>query len=70
MLHSDKPGLKCAKAATLRAAFPEEADYTAEEMEGKVIEADGMPASVGRLFKRRFGGQRRRRQRHGRGHRG
>ena len=30
--------LKCAKAASLRAAFPEEADYTAEEMEGKVIE--------------------------------
>jgi phage recombination protein Bet len=37
--------LKCAKAASLRAAFPEEADYTAEEMEGKVIEADGMPVS-------------------------
>ena len=35
--------LKCAKAASLRAAFPEEADYTAEEMEGKVIEADAMP---------------------------
>ena len=35
--------LKCAKAASLRAAFPEEADYTAEEMEGKVIEADGLP---------------------------
>lgn len=33
--------LKCAKAASLRAAFPEEADYTAEEMAGKVIEADG-----------------------------
>jgi hypothetical protein len=32
--------LKCAKAASLRAAFPEEAGYTAEEMEGKVIEAD------------------------------
>jgi phage recombination protein Bet len=31
--------LKCAKAASLRAAFPEEADYTAEEMEGKVIDA-------------------------------
>jgi phage recombination protein Bet len=31
--------LKCAKAASLRAAFPEEAGYTAEEMEGKVIEA-------------------------------
>ena len=35
--------LKCAKAASLRAAFPEEADYTAEEMEGKVIEADATP---------------------------
>jgi phage recombination protein Bet len=35
--------LKCAKAASLRAAFPEAADYTAEEMEGKVIEADGAP---------------------------
>jgi phage recombination protein Bet len=32
--------MKCAKAAALRAAFPEEAGYTAEEMEGKVIEAD------------------------------
>ncbi|EIC23927.1 recombinase RecT [Thiorhodovibrio frisius] len=32
--------MKCAKAASLRAAFPEEASYTAEEMEGKVIEAD------------------------------
>ena len=32
--------MKCAKAASLRAAFPEEATYTAEEMEGKVIEAD------------------------------
>jgi phage recombination protein Bet len=30
--------LKCAKAASLRAAFPEEAGYTAEEMEGKAIE--------------------------------
>jgi len=29
------------KAASLRAAFPEEADYTTEEMEDKVIEADG-----------------------------
>jgi phage recombination protein Bet len=34
--------LKCAKAASLRAAFPEEADYTAEEMEGKVIDAGGV----------------------------
>ncbi|MCF7994051.1 MAG: recombinase RecT [Chromatiaceae bacterium] len=32
--------MKCAKAASLRAAFPEEATYTAEEMEGRVIEAD------------------------------
>jgi phage recombination protein Bet len=32
--------LKCAKAASLRAAFPEEAGYTAEEMEGKVIDAE------------------------------
>jgi len=37
--------LKCAKAASLRAAFPEEADYTAEEMEGKVIDTDGMPVA-------------------------
>jgi L-fucose mutarotase/ribose pyranase (RbsD/FucU family) len=37
--------LKCAKAASLRAAFPEEADYTAEEMAGKVIEADGVPVT-------------------------
>jgi phage recombination protein Bet len=36
--------VKCAKAASLRAAFPEEAgDYTAEEMEGRVIEAGGVP---------------------------
>jgi phage recombination protein Bet len=35
--------VKCAKAASLRAAFPEEADYTAEEMAGKVIEADALP---------------------------
>ncbi len=35
--------LKCAKAASLRAAFPEEADYTPEEMAGKVIEVDSMP---------------------------
>jgi len=40
--------LKCAKAASLRAAFPEEAgEYTAEEMAGKVIEVDAVPmASV------------------------
>ena len=36
--------LKCAKAASLRAAFPEEAgEYTAEEMAGKVIEVDSVP---------------------------
>lgn len=29
---------KCAKAASLRAAFPEECGYAAEEMEGKVID--------------------------------
>lgn len=35
---------KCAKAASLRAAFPEDAgnDYTAEEMEGKDISAGGI----------------------------
>lgn len=35
---------KCAKAASLRAAFPEEVgnDYAAEEMEGKDIEAGGV----------------------------
>ena len=73
--------LKCAKAASLRAAFPEEADYTAEEMEGKVIEADGLPmagesvaevssirAQRRRGPRRRGGGERRRRPR--RGHRG
>ena len=38
--------LKCAKAASLRAAFPEEAGYTAEEMAGHVIEADGVPVQA------------------------
>lgn len=33
---------KVAKAASLRAAFPEEGEYTAEEMEGKEIEAGGI----------------------------
>ena len=32
--------LKCAKAASLRAAFPEEASYTAEEMAGKSSEPE------------------------------
>ena len=32
--------LKCAKAASLRAALPEEASYTAEEMAGKIIEPE------------------------------
>lgn len=32
--------LKCAKAASLRAAFPEESGYTAEEMAGKTIEPE------------------------------
>lgn len=36
--------LKCAKAASLRAAFPEEASYTAEEMAGKTIEPDEVVA--------------------------
>jgi len=35
--------VKCAKAASLRAAFPEEADYTAEEMEGKTLESGNGP---------------------------
>jgi phage recombination protein Bet len=34
--------LKCAKAASLRAAFPEEAGYTAEEMAGKTIEPEDL----------------------------
>lgn len=33
---------KVAKAASLRAAFPEDSGYTAEEMEGKEIEAGGI----------------------------
>jgi len=32
--------LKCSKAAALRAAFPEEGTYVAEEMEGKTIEPE------------------------------
>jgi phage recombination protein Bet len=36
--------IKCAKAAALRAAFPEEGTYVAEEMEGKTIEPDELPA--------------------------
>ncbi len=35
--------VKCAKAASLRAAFPEETDYTAEEMEGKTLESGSGP---------------------------
>ena len=42
---------KCAEAASLRAAFPEELgnEYAAEEMEGKVIDAEalGAPETVG-----------------------
>jgi phage recombination protein Bet len=34
--------LKCGKAASLRAAFPEEAGYTAEEMAGRAIDADDL----------------------------
>ena len=34
--------LKVAKSASLRAAFPEEGELTAEEMEGKVIDAGGV----------------------------
>jgi len=34
--------LKVAKAFSLRAAFPEEGEYTAEEMEGKEIESGGI----------------------------
>jgi phage recombination protein Bet len=37
--------LKCAKAASLRAAFPEEASYTAEEMAGKSIEPEELTVS-------------------------
>ncbi|WGS83936.1 phage recombination protein Bet [Methylomonas sp. UP202] len=32
---------KCGKAASLRAAFPEECGYAAEEMDGKIIDIDG-----------------------------
>jgi phage recombination protein Bet len=32
--------LKCGKAASLRAGFPEEAGYTAEEMAGKAVDAE------------------------------
>jgi len=35
--------IKCAKAAALRAAFPEEGSYVAEEMEGKTIEPEELP---------------------------
>ncbi len=38
--------LKCAKAASLRAAFPEEAGYTAEEMAGKAIDGDLVAMTV------------------------
>jgi phage recombination protein Bet len=42
---------KCAEAAALRAAFPEELgnEYAAEEMEGKVLDAEamGVPETVG-----------------------
>jgi len=42
---------KCAEAAALRAAFPEELgnEYAAEEMEGKVLDAEamGLPETVG-----------------------
>ncbi|MCF7993233.1 MAG: phage recombination protein Bet [Chromatiaceae bacterium] len=37
--------LKCAKAAALRAAFPEEGTYVAEEMEGKSIEPEELPVA-------------------------
>lgn len=36
---------KCTKAASLRAAFPEEAAYTAEEMEGKTLEEVEIPVA-------------------------
>jgi len=36
--------IKVAKAFSLRAAFPEEADYSADEMEGQMIEAPPPPA--------------------------
>lgn len=51
--------LKVAKAFSLRAAFPEEGTYTAEEMEGRVLEdhdapgvtIDNKPLKVGSPFK-------------------
>lgn len=49
--------LKVAKAFSLRAAFPEEGEYVAEEMEGKEIEAGGIvidntePVNIKPLFK-------------------
>ncbi|EGV28133.1 phage recombination protein Bet [Thiorhodococcus drewsii AZ1] len=41
--------LKCAKAASLRAAFPEEAGYTAEEMAGRNLEVELDPATLMRI---------------------
>lgn len=41
---------KVAKAAALRAAFPEEGEHTAEEMEGKEIEAGGVVIDASRAL--------------------